>query len=334
MAQSSVTVFGIVDATLAYGKGDLSNKSQLTNSGNSNSRLGFRGVEDLGGGMTAQFWLEAALNNDNGTGSGTNTNNQIFGAAAAAAGGQGLTFGRRSTVSLAGGWGEVRFGRDFTPQFWNISLFDPFTTNGVGGSQVLNSSITGVTALRASNSIGYFLPGDLGGVYGQFQYYLGENNSGATTSKDGNGIAVRVGFAKGPFNAAVALSRTTYAAGDVHQNNVAGQWNFGVAKLIGEYSRDRNGSVSAKGGLVGGLVPVGAGEIRVAYSFYRTDPATHPTAKKWALGYVYNLSKRTAVYATLASVRNEGTSAQALNGAITAVGGSSSGYDLGIRHVF
>ena len=72
-AQSSVTLFGIVDATLAYGKANGtggSSKWQLTNSGYNSSRLGFRGTEDLGGGMSASFWLEAGLTNDNGTGAG------------------------------------------------------------------------------------------------------------------------------------------------------------------------------------------------------------------------------------------------------------------------
>jgi predicted porin len=68
-AQSSVTLFGIVDATLAFGKGSgvgSSSKTQLTNSGYNGSRLGFRGTEDLGGGMSASFWLEAGVTNDDG----------------------------------------------------------------------------------------------------------------------------------------------------------------------------------------------------------------------------------------------------------------------------
>ncbi|MBX9834466.1 MAG: porin, partial [Burkholderiaceae bacterium] len=138
MAQSSVTLFGIVDATYAYGNGSVANKSQLTNSGYNSSRLGFRGVEDLGGGMSASFWLEAGVNNDNGSGANTNATNQAA-AAALGNGQQGLTFNRRSTVSLNGGFGEVRLGRDYTPQFWNLTVFDPFGTNGVGTTQTLNS---------------------------------------------------------------------------------------------------------------------------------------------------------------------------------------------------
>ncbi|WP_048441762.1 porin [Caenimonas sp. SL110] len=333
-AQSSVTLFGIVDATLAFGRGSVSNKTQLTNSGYNSSRLGFRGTEDLGGGMSASFWLEAGLTNDNGTGAGSNSNNQAGGAAAANAGGQGLTFNRRSTVSLAGGWGELRLGRDYTPQFWNLTVFDPFGTNGVGTTQTLNSIITGVTAVRASNSIGYFLPGNLGGFYGQLQHYRGENNSGAVTSGDGTGTGVRLGYAAGPLNVALALSRTDYAAGDVRQSNIGAQYDFGVGKVMAHISRDQNGALDGRGWLLGGLFPVGAGEIRAAYSRYSTDAAGSPSSRKLALGYVHNLSKRTALYTTYARVKNSGGAAAALNGSVTTVNGSSSGYDFGIRHAF
>lgn len=339
-AQSSVTLFGIVDATVQR----VTNGGKvwrLTNSGYNSSRLGFRGTEDLGGGNSASFWLEAGLTNDDGQGAGTNANNQASGAAPGGplVGKQGLTFNRRSTVSLAGGWGELRLGRDYTPQFWNLTVFDPFGTNGAGTTQTLNSIITGVTAVRASNSIGYFLPGNLGGFYGQVQTYLGENGSPAgATSKDGNGIGLRFGYANGPFNVAAAMSRTKYAAGDVKQNNIGGQWDFGMAKAMGEYSSDKNGSVTGKGYTIGALVPVGAGEIRAAYSRYKVSTAGTPTSKKLALGYVHNLSKRTAVYATFARVSNSGgANASVVPGTGAgnpAANGSSNGYDFGVRHSF
>src|SRR4051812_4868252 len=121
-AQSSVTLFGIVDATISHYSGGGQHNTILTNSGYNSSRLGFRGTEDLGGGLAASFWLEAGINNDNGSFTSANTNNTLGGAT----GGGGLTFARRSTVSLSGGWGEVRLGRDYVPTFWNTTLFDPF----------------------------------------------------------------------------------------------------------------------------------------------------------------------------------------------------------------
>ncbi|MFC5496219.1 porin [Caenimonas terrae] len=332
-AQSSVTLFGIVDATLAYGKGSVANKTQLTNSGYNSSRIGFRGTEDLGGGMNASFWLEAGMNNDNGTGAATSLNNQASGTSTASAGTQGLTFNRRSTVSLGGGWGELRLGRDYTPQFWNLTVFDPFGTNGVGTSQVLNSSLGGPVTVRASNSIGYFLPGNLGGFYGQLQHYRGENAS--NVANDGTGSAIRLGYANGPINVALAYSSTKYSTGDIKTTNIGGQWDFAVAKLMGYYDRDQiSGGATGKGGLIGALVPVGPGEIRLAYSTYKNDLAGTPKTNKWALGYVHNLSKRTAVYATYAQARNSGGAAQGLNGAITAANTNSSGYDFGVRHSF
>jgi predicted porin len=332
-AQSSVTLFGIVDATLQWGRGDVADRFQLGNSGYNSSRLGFRGTEDLGGGMSASFWLEAGMNNDNGTGGATNTNNTAAGASA----GNGLTFNRRSTVSLGGNWGELRLGRDYTPQFWNLTVFDPFGFNGVGTTQLASvTGVTGPTAVRASNSIGYFLPARLGGFYGQFQYYSGEQLSNAATDEDGDGMGLRIGFAQGPFNVALGLSRTEYAAGDVSQNNIGGQWDFGMARVMAQYARDANDAVNVdgRGWLIGALVPVGAGEIRVAYSRYLVEQAgPNPRTQKFALGYVHNLSKRTAVYTTIATVRNR-NAATALNGSVTGLGDSSSGLDIGIRHSF
>jgi predicted porin len=365
-AQSSVTLFGIVDATLAWGRGNgagSSDRFQLTNSGYNSSRLGFRGTEDLGGGMSASFWLEAGLNNDNGSGAATNTNNTVAGST----GGGGLTFNRRSTVSLGGNWGELRLGRDYTPAFWNLTVFDPFGTNGVGTNQMLNGVGSGVnpftgtaaasanpggfypTQVRASNSIGYFLPRNLGGFYGQAQYYSGESPS--NTPRDGKGYGARLGYAAGPFNVAGSFGRTHISAaigtpavttaGDIRTWNIGGQWDFGVAKLMGQYGRDdaQIGApeVDGKGWLIGTLIPVGAGEIRAAYSEYRISSnivAADPKTQKFALGDVHNLSKRTALYTTYAYVKNRDGAASALNGAVTAVNDSSSGLDLGIRHSF
>jgi predicted porin len=363
-AQSSVTLFGVVDATLQWGRGDAGDRFGLGNSGYNSSRLGFRGTEDLGGGMSAGFWLEAGVNNDNGTGSATNVNNQIAGGAAAGqAGSQGLTFNRRSTVSLSGGWGELRLGRDYNPSFWNLTVFDPFGTNGVGTSQTLNGTTLGInpftgtvgatanpggfypTQVRASNGIGYLLPGNLGGFYGQVVYYAGENAS--TGLDDGDGWGARLGWSNGPFNVAFGYSTTDLSAtvatvvrrGDITTWNIGGQWDFGIAKLMGHYSTDEIDlgglSVDGKGWLLGGLIPVGAGEIRLSYSEYKTELAgADPKAKKYAIGYVHNLSKRTALYTTYAHVSNSNGANSALNGSGVTGSSSSTGIDLGVRHSF
>jgi predicted porin len=363
-AQSSVTLFGIVDVNYNYIKGDGNGHvSRLTDSGYNSSRLGFRGTEDLGGGMSASFWLEAGLNPDNGTGDATNTNNQVSGTALTGVGGaQGVTFNRRSTVSLAGGWGELRLGRDYVPTFWNLTVFDPFGTNGVGAyTNLAISAGTGVggqsallTSTRASNSIGYFLPPNLGGFYGQFMYAMGENASNVAAGKDdGRYIGGRLGFASGPFNVAVAYGQTKFTVGGAAVNgvspvgadyrvaNIGGQWDFGFGKLLAQWGRDEIRSpVHPKQDtyLIGGLIPVGAGEIRLAWAHANVKTpisAAVDDADQFAVGYVHNLSKRTAVYATYARVNNKGQGIAFSNGrATTELGGSTDGFDLGIRHSF
>ncbi|GAB3771785.1 porin [Ramlibacter monticola] len=368
-AQSSVTVFGIVDATIAYGKGTdgASSKTQLTNSGYNSSRLGFRGTEDLGGGLAASFWLEGSLGNDDGTaGQRIPVGNQN--GLQAPNDGAGLVFNRRSTVSLSGNWGEVRLGRDYTPTFWNLTIFDPFGTNGVGTTLTLVAPAGGLgvaanalvpvgtrgVIVRASNDIGYFLPANLGGIYGQINYWMGENvQNNAANEKDGSGWGGRIGYGAGPFNVAAAYAQTKYDAtpvngaaggpsGDFTTWNIGGQWDFGMAKLMGHYSAEkRDASVTSaeakgKGWLIGALVPVGAGEIRASYSTYKIElvGGAEPEAKQFALGYVHNLSKRTALYTTIARAKNEGGAAFALNGSTAVVNNTSTGFDLGIRHSF
>lgn len=334
-AQSNVTLFGVLDATLARGSGSVASRTQLTNSGSASSRIGFRGVEDLGGGLSASFWLEAGINNDNGSGASTSTNNQASGAVPA----QGLTFNRRSTVSLAGPWGEVRVGRDYTPQLWNLYMYDPFGNVGAGASQTFNNIVFTIpTALRASNSIGYILPSRLGGFYGHAMYYLGENpsNAPAGTEHDGSGAGLRLGYASGPLDVALAVSRTRYASGDMRQNNAGASWDFGPLKAMLQVSNDRMAANKGRGALLGVVVPVGAGEVKASYSRYTIDGTVtgNPRASKVALGYVHSLSKRTALYATVAHISNSGGAAQALNGSVTAANAASRGYDIGLRHAF
>jgi predicted porin len=347
-AQSSVTLFGIVDTAVEYGKGSgpgSTSKTALTSGGINTSRIGMRGSEDLGNGMSASFWLEAGFNADDGQFSASNSNNQASGTGTAVAGRQGMTFNRRSTVSLSGGFGEVRVGRDYTAAYVNLYTFDPFGNNGIGTSQTAVGSWAvypgGSSGLgtRASNSVAYFLPATLGGFYGEAMYYLGENSANGTpTSNDGRGVSLRGGYAAGPLNTALAYQHTKMSTGDITTTNLAGDYNFGVARLMAHINRDRFDaptSQTGKGWLVGGIVPVGAGEIRLAYSQYSVDTGvTDPKTRKLALGYVYNFTKRTAVYTTVARVTNKGGAAMALGGALTAADGSSSGVDIGIRHIF
>ena len=325
-AQSSVTLFGIVDLSVNSVKnGALSQKLLSSNQLNSN-RLGFRGVEDLGGGMRAGFWLEGGMANDTGTGAQTG-------------GGQGWE--RRSTVSLMGGFGEVRLGRDYTPSFWNKTIFDPFGTNGMGSSLNLASTLgSGATTLvRANNTVGYFLPA-MGGIYGQVQVAAGENVPGNKY------MGARVGYAGGPVNVAVALGKT-YKDGpmltDFKDFNVGGSYNLGFMTLIAQYNKVDYSTRDQKVAMFGVTVPFGASTLKASYLTAKGAQGTSATdfdAKQFAFGYQYDLSKRTAIYATASSLNNGGTAAAGARftvgqgPAMTRGGDTSRGYNLGVRHSF
>lgn len=329
-AQSSVTMFGIVDTNFSWGRGSVADRTQLANGGWGASRLGFRGTEDLGGGLKANFHIEAGINSDDGSGQPTNTNNQASGGTPAGS----LTFGRRSYVSLASTWGEVRLGREYTPTYWNALFSDPFLNSGVGATLVYGNAITGTTRNRASNMVNYLTPNTLGGFSVNYMHYLGENASNSAAKNDGTGDQVRFMYDKGPITASVGIGKTKFVAGDVKMSNLYAAYDFGVAKASLAASRDRNGAQTGRGLLLGLVAPVGAHQLKAAFSTYKTDAAGSPQAKKFAIGDVYSLSKRTLLYATYARVRNSGGSATSLGGSTTGPNQSSSGFDLGIAHSF
>ena len=313
-AQSSVTLFGVVDLNARYVKNDgASRRVSLSQDGINSSRLGFRGTEDLGGGLKAGFWLEGGVNADTGT-----TNTKFF--------------GRRSTVSLIGGFGEVRLGRDYTPTFWNNTFYDAFGTNGLGDS--LNViQLPAATLVRADNSIGYFLPGGLGGLFGQVMVAAGEGVPA------GKYIGGRVGFGAGPFEVAGSYAQQDTASGDKQKTyNVGGSYDFGVAKVMGYYDRDTLASLKENRYSISGAVPIGQGEVHVGYErskFENTTVSSSNTISKFAVGYVYNLSKRTALYSNFARLSNGSASAVSVGTApAPTLGGKSSGAEFGVRHIF
>jgi predicted porin len=325
-AQSSVTLFGIVDAGFARVSGSNS-KTGITNSGLNSSRLGFRGTEDLGGGLRAVFWIEGQLTNDDGNAAG-------------------LTFQRRSYVGLAGGFGEVRIGREYTPTFWNLTIFDPFGTNGVGQANTpgMLGSAGGTTVVRSSNAITYLLP-PMGGMYGQVMYGFGEQVSNAANKSDNNYFGIRLGYASGPLDVSFATGKTkNLAVNNFTQTNFAGSYDFGMVKPMLVWAQEKEGVGRKVTALeIGATVPIGTNQLRAAYSRHNQEGGTAAfNANDWtkfAIGYGQNLSKRTQVYGTYARVSNKGTGVRSvtnngLTGITVAPGGNSSGFEIGVRHVF
>ena len=336
-AQSSVTIWGIVDAGVQSAKQNGVSKTQLSTSGLSSSQLGFRGTEDLGGGMSTSFWLEAQLNNDVGAGASNG----------------GLVFNRRSTLDLAGSFGAIRLGRDYTPTFWSHTVFDPFGTLGSGAGSNITLAPSGsnaTTAARTSNGVSYLYnvaanggSHALGsqGVYAQVTHAFGEQLSTAAAQTN-QYQGVRVGYAAGPLNVAVATGNTVVSASakDKH-TNIAGSYDLGVAKLMAINSSFTNGTTNVKttANQIGAQIPMGAGYIPVSYATAKNS-ATSASGNQFAIGYVHNLSKRTALYTAYSSITNKNGAGYTFlggnggfNPGLTATG-NGTGMDIGLRHNF
>lgn len=360
-AQSSVTLQGVVDVNAQrFDSGGVGKATMVGNGGLSTSRLIFRGTEDLGSGMYGGFWLEGSINPDNGEGRNTNLNNQPSGAGTSTAGTTGFKFDRVAYVSLGSkAMGELRLGHDFIPTHWSSIYFDPFNANGV--ARAGNLTFAGVTtaplpsAITASNSISYWLPANLGGVYGMAMVAVGENNSDTANKNDGNLAGFRLGYAAGPFDVAVAMTRTrnvaTATIGEYTHANIGGTYNAGFAKFFALYNTVKvklvAGDVRKNTAEIGATVPVGpAGRIRMSYAVLDDRSAASLTnangslrssndVRQIGLGYVHDLSKRTAVYTNYARLTNKGQASYVVSGGRAPLAGQkSTGIEFGVRHLF
>ena len=347
MAQSSVTLFGIVDTNVSYLDGvsnadgtNTESKYGIGTSGNATSRLGFRGVEDLGGGLKAGFHLEGEIFGDDGNASGFN-------------------FKRRSTVSLAGGFGEVRLGRDLTPGYSKTSSYDVFGQVGIGqfrgwsdwdgNNQTTANNNNDANGIRSSNMISYYTPNFSGFTAGLG--YGFDEKADTTNSKKGRYVGGYVAYDNGPLSVALsydessALVLTSPAATGADRNRLTlgGSYDLNVVKLnaiLQQTKDDVPGGSERKVNayMLGASAPVGAGEVKLQYALY-DQKAIDSKAHQISLGYVHNLSKRTAVYGTVAYMDNKDASKLNLSakglGTIDArAGDSQTGYQVGIRHAF
>lgn len=347
LAQGSITVAGTLDVAARQVKnGTLGSQSSAVSGSNSTSKLIIRGTEDLGGGLSAGFFLDSTILADTGTVNAT-------------------YWDRRSTVSLAHRqYGELRLGRDWVPTHLAWSGIDPFTTLGVASANTFRTPLQsralgqafGTTAeaiaqnptLRVNNSVEYFLPAGLGGVYGALVLSADEGGNAAAGSTQGKGG--RLGWANQQLNLGVAYFKAENAnAGKAFTDQVWGlSYNFGFVRASVGQRRWAHGSDRTVNTLLGAVIPLGQSVVKL--SWLKADQSGGTAAldandaAMLGLGYQYNLSKRTALYAQLARVSNKGSAAFAVpggpatSGLATAAnyfgGQKSTGYEFGLRHDF
>lgn len=307
LAQSSVTVYGRAD--LAVGVEEtLGNDSETKafDGGLTTSRLGFRGTEDLGGGLNANFQLEQRIN----LSSGAYTNATSFHGA--------------STVGLSGGFGQIRAGRmttvldDARGVAYSSDVFDSSFTAASNG--VFSSG--GDFGSRFANMLRLDLP-SMGGVYGGVNYAF-EQTAGA----DDTMFGFMVGYKAGPVNVTLAMqdekTKNQYTT-------VAGSYNLGMASVSGSFNM-REGDTAASGEdtelSIGVTVPMDAISLSAGFANSETEVNGSTTLKAsgFAMGATYTLSKRTRLYAGYrANERKTGSGVKQVD---------TTRYAVGVRHDF
>jgi predicted porin len=325
-AQTNVTLYGILDAGVGMNDpdGPGSKSSMVVNSGyQSTSRWGIRGAEDLGGGLRATFNIEAGLDVDTGTDDGGAN-----------------YFQRRAVVGLAGGWGEVRLGRDYTPGFSAAGAGDVMGY-GLLGTWLTYTAGAGGIQTRASNGIHY--TGSFSGITVRAMYAEGEGTTSATKdSNDAYGLSAV--YAGGPMTLLGYYQVVNDATGnETEQMGVGGGWNFGGFRVLVNYGMaDVDGGPETTGLALGVGLNLGAGELRAQAMQIERDAVgggTDPKATVFGIAYLHPLSKRTNLYATYGMARNNSTGTFgvfASDNAIapSAAGADPSGFAVGVRHVF
>lgn len=322
-AQSSVTVFGVMDLALRQTHvSGTSRSTTLASGGLAGSRFGVRGAEDLGGGLAASFWLEADVAADTGA-----TVASAF-------------WSRRSTVSLSSAdWGELRLGRDYVPIFARqYSFLSPFGPNGVasngnlffGPPSLLGSGSGG--GVRTDNMLKYVLPPDLGGLYGEVMASMAE---GRNENRHRGGV---IGYAAGPLMVNAGFGRTDDVAGRdaIRLTTLGAAYDAGWAKFMALVQRASYGARRQTTVEVGAAVPLAGGSLKA--SLRRADQSGAGTeandARQLSLGYVYALSKRSTLYGSFSRIDNQGAQAFGLGGTVPPAGRGVRGLELGINHLF
>lgn len=299
-AQSSVTLYGLLDvSTGSFQNAGAARVKEVAGGKLSTSYVGFRGSEDLGGGLRAEFALEQFLRAD------TGTNGRFTGDA---------FYARNAFVGLQGGFGSVRLGRNTTLLFVSTLVFNAFG-DSFGFSPAIRQLFTpnmGQAFLGDTgwnNSVLYGSP-RLGGLTVQALINAGEGASGAT----GSNLSASALYFAGPLGAAVAWQRVKNGAvaapagwRDQDTVQVGASYGFGTVKLFGQFTRvSTQASVNTDADLygIGASVPLAGGRLIAQYGRATADlGAAKNTSQTASAGYVHDLSKRTELYGALMNDR-------------------------------
>ncbi|MFZ3285485.1 MAG: porin [Telluria sp.] len=333
-AQSAVTMYGVVDLGVSVDRGGVSGTStRLTSGMATQSRWGFRGTEEFGGGLNALFVIEGGFSADKGSSTQNNT-----------------LFGRTTIVGLHGGFGTVTLGLQDTPYFTTLNVVVDPMRNGVGRSNNLMAH----SGYRARNSVLY-RSNDLSGFSGDLMYSAGEV---AGDNSAGRALGGSFGYSRAALNVRLAhhhrnndtaLLKNTE---DAKNTLLGANYNVGPAKAYFGYSIDKgpgsaalNNPAASFGGaapvastdstdlLLGVSVPLGVSTVVGTYVRKNDKTAFNQDAQQMSLAYMYAFSKRTDIYTSVAAIRNKNGAAYT-EGNSEEVGTGDKQFTVGLRHRF
>jgi len=360
-AQSSVTIYGVIDADGEYISGH-SKDVRITSGGLNGSRIGFKGTEDIGGGNFVDFVLEGGINLDTGTsGQGTSL------------------FGRQAFGDLRGAFGTVSAGRQYSSTYNITDQFSVFSNTPVGpttaliggygggyepvqGNSATTGSVTNATGAelngspaRVNNSFRYTSPAFSGftvsGLYG-----AGEVAGQTTKTRLFDGSVRYSGYGLDAQLALVsdkAVGATAATTANVNSILFGAKYTIDAFRIVGGYVKGddkRNIAVkqSGKAFWLGGDYRLGPNLFKVQWVQNKVDNTTTSYAvaagksvknNSYGVGYQYDLSKRTALYTDLTRFQNKGVAR--FDSAMSGISGVTSGTDLsftqfalGVRHMF
>lgn len=292
-AQSNTSVYGRLDLSVDSIKTGPISRIQMRDNA---SRLGFRGVEDLGGGLKAAFGLEMGLTADTGA-----STTPAF---------------RNSYVGLTGGFGAIALGRLDSANPTKSPIYSTVLSNvdvviHDAGAPALSNLFD--SRNRSNNSIGYASP-NLGGATLMARYRMNGDNVAETAAgpirfeSDLKQYDLGVNYKLGSLGLGAGFAKDT-RRDPLPANTFEDKWmlmasyNFNVLKTYGVYGIDSYQNFTAttrdkvKFWLLGVSAPLGGGKLIANYGEREVQADKNGTLKKLSVGYGYNLSKRTMLYA-------------------------------------
>lgn len=303
---STVNVYGLIDMSVGSYQAPGGQRQTLAESGKmTTSFLGFGGSEDLGNGLSANFKLETFFRSDVGRSGRFDGDGE---------------FTRTASVGLAHkSYGALNLGRNTTSLFVSTLMFnavgDSFGFSPAIRQYFTSNTVTGDTGWN--DSIAYSSP-NLAGFRANLAYAFKEGQA----ATDGNNWSVGLGYGQGPLAVSYVVQEVKKGAvNDTKTQQLGGSYDFGVAKVFAQYGEVENLTTGNEFNIsgLGVRAPVGPGAVVAQWG--RLDAKTGADRSSLTLGYLYNLSKRTEVYAMAMQEKEDGKR-------------NGSSYAVGVRHRF